>query len=311
MTTVARIARLSLAALLVAGGCGREAESAETGIARRVITLAGFEGPESVRYDPDQDLYFVSNMAGPGSAKDGVGYISRVDAETLDGSRRFIVGGQNGVTLNAPKGMALHGDTLWVADIDVLRGFDRRSGAPLAEIDLSSAGAVLLNDVAIGPDGSIHVTDTGIAMTEKGVLHPGGDKILAVGAGRAVTVVARGEELGLPNGITWDPAGERWLVVSFHPFRSELYAITPGRPGREVLARGKGRFDGVERLPDGRVLVTAWTDSSLHRQDGAVARRIVRNIWQPADRGVDTRRMRAAIPLALQGRVEIWSLPPR
>ena len=300
-----------LASLALATGCGRAADSAEMAGARKVGTLVGFEGPESVRYDPDQDVYFVSNMAGPGSLKDGVGYISRIDAETLDGARRFIVGGVNGATLNAPKGMAIHGDTLWVADIDVLRAFDRRSGAPLDTVSLAGAGAVLLDDVAIGPDGSIHTTDSGIAMTEKGVLHPGGDKVLAVGAGRAVSVVARGAELGIPNGITWDPEGKRWLVVSFHPFESELYAITPGKPGREVLARGKGRFDGVERLPDGRVLVTAWSDSSLHLIDGADDRRIVRDKWQPADLGVDTRRMRAAIPLALQGRVEIWNLPPR
>jgi sugar lactone lactonase YvrE len=311
MSARRRRGALLLASLALAGGCGRVAESAEMEMARKVVTLTGFEGPESVRYDPDQDVYFVSNMAGAGSAKDGVGYVSRIDAETLDGARHFIVGGVNAVTLNAPKGMAIRGDTLWVADIDVLRGFDRRTGAPLATIDLAGAGAVLLNDVAIGPDGSIHVTDSGIAMTEKGVLHPGGDKILAIGAGRAVSVVAKGEELGIPNGITWDPDGKRWLVVSFHPFRSELYAITPGKTGREVLATGKGRFDGVERLPDGRVLVTAWSDSSLHLIDGADDRPIVRDIWQPADLGVDTRRMRAAIPLALQGRVEIWNLPPR
>ena len=288
-----------------------QAESAEPALARKVVTLTGFEGPESVRYDPEQDVYFVSNMAGAGSVKDSVGYVSRVDAETLDGERRFIASGVNGVTLNAPKGIALHGDTLWVADIDVLRGFDRRTGAPLAEIDLAGAGAMLLNDVAIGPDGSIHVTDSGIVMSEKGVMRHGGDRIFAIGPGRAVSVVAEGEALGIPNGITWDPEAQRWLVVSFHPFRSELYAITPGRPGREVLATGKGRFDGVERLPDGRVLVTAWTDSSLHLIDGADDRLIVRDIWQPADLGVDTRRMRAAIPLVLQGRVEIWNLPSR
>jgi hypothetical protein len=78
-----------------------------------------------------------------------------------------------------------------------------------------------------------------------------------------------------------------------------------------VLATGKGRFDGIERLPDGRLLVTAWSDSSLHLIDGADDRLIVRNIWQPADLGVDTKRMRAAIPLVLQGRVELYDLPPR
>ena len=300
-----------LACLLLATACGREGESAELPVARKLVTIEGFDGPESVRYDPDQDRFFVSSMMGPGSAKDGLGYISRIDAEKLNGAERFIESGREGVTLNAPKGMALQGDTLWVADIDVLRGFDRRTGAPVANIELAGAGAVMLNDVAIGPDGSIHVTDTGIAMTPKGVLYRGGDKILAIAPGRVVSVVAQGKELGRPNGITWDPDGKRWIVVSFDPFVSELYSIAPGSRERKLIARGKGKFDGVERLGDGRILVTSWSDSALHVFDDGEDRLMIRELWQPADLGVDTRRQRVAIPLALQGRVEIWNIPTR
>jgi hypothetical protein len=36
------------------------------------------------------------------------------------------------VTLDAPKGITLHGDTLRVTDIDVLRAFDRHTDAPLS-----------------------------------------------------------------------------------------------------------------------------------------------------------------------------------
>jgi hypothetical protein len=42
---------------------------------------------------------------------------------------------------------------------------------------------------------------------------------------------------------------------------------------------------------------------------GGRSEKIIRNLWQPADLGVDTRRQRVAIPLVLQGRVEIWQLP--
>src|SRR5690349_11454487 len=47
--------------------------------ATRVGVLDGFYGPESVKYDADQDVWFISNMMGPGSAKDGVGWIDRVN----------------------------------------------------------------------------------------------------------------------------------------------------------------------------------------------------------------------------------------
>lgn len=300
---------LALCALL--GAC-RSSQAAEAPAAARMLTrIEGFGFPESVRYDPDQDVYFVSNMAGPGSLKDGNGYIARVFAGATDRAEVFIQGGKNSVVLNAPKGMALRGDTLWVADIDVLRGFDRRTGAPLATIDLRPQRAVLLNDVAVGPDGALHVTDTGIAMTDKGVIYQGGDRIFRIAPDRTVSTIASGAGLGRPNGITWDPDGKRWIVVSFDPFRSEVYAIRPGDSVRTILARGPGKFDGVERLADGRLLVTCWADSSLHVIDGQHTQRVVRDLWQPADLGVDTRRGLIAIPLALQGRVEIWALSGR
>ena len=167
---------------------------------------------------------------------------------------------------------------------------------------------MLLNDVAVAPDGSLRVTDTGIVMTNKGVVYRGGDRIFRVGPGRAVSVEAQGESLKRPNGITWDPDGKRWIVVSFGPFASEVYAIRPGETGKTVLGRGLGKFDGVERLSDGRLLVTSWSDSSLHVFADGTDRRVIRDLW-PADLGVDTRRGRVAIPLVLQGRVEIWELP--
>jgi sugar lactone lactonase YvrE len=299
---------LALCALGGVGAC-RESEAAEPRMASRLHTVQGFGNPESVRYDPDQDVFFVSNMAGTGSDKDGNGYIVRITAGNLDRAEVFIQGGRGGVVLDAPKGMALHGDTLWVADIDVLRGFHRRTGAPLATIDLRPHQAVMLNDVAVAPDGTLRVTDTGIAMTRVGVLYRGGDKIFAVGPGASVSLMAQGAELKRPNGITWDPDGKRWIVVSFDPFASEVYAIRPGETTRTVLARGPGKYDGVERLADGRLLVTCWADSGLHVVQGGRTQRIVRDLWQPADLGVDTKRNRVAIPLALQGRVEFWDIP--
>ena len=321
MPTTFRAFVACLAATAIAAGC-TPAESnlsaADTtelsligtnrSVARRVGVLDGFYGPESVKYDAEQDVWFISNMLGFGSVKDGQGYIDRVDAATLGSPTRFIEGGRNGAALDAPKGMALHGDTLWVADIDKLRAFDRRTGTPLATIDLSVHGAVLLNDIAVGPNGALHITDSGIIMSEKGVLHPGGDKIFIIGPGRAVSLLASGEQLGRPNGITWDAAGSRWIIVSFDPFRSEVYTVAAGDTGRTVIAEGKGKYDGVEALPDGRLLVSGWNDSSLHLIGPGTDERVVRNLSWPADIGYDTRRKRIAIPQVMINRVEFWEL---
>jgi hypothetical protein len=76
-----------------------------------------------------------------------------------------------------------------------------------------------------------------------------------------------------------------------------------------VLEQGKGKFDGVEPLADGRLLVAAWNDSSIHVLGGGRDVRIIRDLWQPADIGVDMRRNRIAILQPVRDRVEFWELP--
>jgi len=276
--------------------------------ARFVRNIIGFQGPESVRYDPDQDVYFVSNMAGAGSAKDGNGYISRVNASNPDSAIVFVQGGKNGATLDAPKGLAIHGDTLWTADITALRGFDRHTGAPLATIDFAPLGAVQLNDVAVGPDGTLHVTDTGIIMSPKGVIHTGPDRIFVVGPGQQISVAAEGFQLGRPNGITWDRVGKRWIVISFYDFNGQVMVNPTGSARPQLIRTGKGRLDGVEVLDDGAIVFTSWADSSVHLLANGRDRPIIREVTEAADIGVDTKRNNLAVPLSTLGRVQLWSL---
>ena len=278
--------------------------------ARFVRNIIGFQGPESVRYDVDQDVYFVSNMAGAGSARDGNGYISRVSASNPDSAVVFVQGGKNGVTLDAPKGLAIQGDTLWATDITVLRGFDRRTGAPVATIDFAPLGAVQLNDIAVGPDSTLHVTDTGIIMSPKGVIHTGPDRIFVVGPNRQISVAAEGFQLGRPNGIAWDQIGKRWIVVSFDQFAGQVM-VNPQGGAKPQLIRtrsGGGQLDGVEVLDDGAILFSCWTDSSIHLLANGRDRPIIREVPVPADIGIDTKRNNVAIPLSMTGHVQIWSL---
>src|SRR2546425_9624254 len=136
--------------------------------ATKLAVVEGFLTPESVLHDPVQDIYFVSNINGGPTRKGNNGFISRVRPDGAAENLKFIEGGHGGVTLNAPKGLAIRGDTLWVADIDVVRAFDAKTGAARDTVSLASLGAIFLNDIAIAQTGALYITDTGIRFDDVG-----------------------------------------------------------------------------------------------------------------------------------------------
>ena len=109
----------------------------------RVAVITGLSGPEAVRYDPDQDVYFVANFNGQ-AAGDANGFISRVGPGGTIESLRFMTG-TTVAPLHGPRGMVLVGDTLWAADADGLHGFHRRTGAPVAVGGCTDGCDVLIN----------------------------------------------------------------------------------------------------------------------------------------------------------------------
>src|SRR6266496_4562221 len=125
-------------ALAVWVACKPIEKTPTTVAATKVVAVEGFLTPESVLHDTAQDIYFVSNINGSPTAKDNNGFISRLRPDGAVENLKFIEGGKNGVTLNAPKGLALLGDTLWVADIDAVRAFNAKTGAPLDSVSLST-----------------------------------------------------------------------------------------------------------------------------------------------------------------------------
>lgn len=260
----------------------------------RVHAIEGFSGPEAVRFDPAGDQWFVANFNGD-PAGDANGFISRVSVDGVIDSLRFMVG-TAAAPLHGPRGMFLQGDTLWVADAQGVHGFHRATGAQVRFHDLSSHGPGFLNDVAVGPDGAIYVTDTGTSR----IFRLAGDTVtVALGADRGI---------GPLNGITLAAESGRFLIAGWED-GGMVRAWDPATGAVSDVGMAKtGRFDGIERLGD-RIIVASQSDSSLHAITNGAEQIVIRTPGAPADIGVDERRNRVAVPYIRLNRVDIWELP--
>jgi sugar lactone lactonase YvrE len=271
------------------------------------VLAEGLSTPESVLWDAGRKLWYVSNINGSPVAKDGNGYILRL---TADGARMdslpYINGTDADITLNAPKGMALVGDTLWVADIDAVRAFDVNTGKAVTTLELGAQGATFLNDVAAGPDGRIYITDSGIGFASDGsVTHPGKSRVFVLDGRNAREAVVLPAQSGA-NGIAWDAANTRWLIVGFNS--PNIFAWNGGRDSATVIGTGPGGADGLLILADGRALLSSWADSSLTVFANGVSTTLRSGLNAPADLGYDPARKLVAVPLFLDNRVEFWTV---
>ena len=276
------------------------------------LDKAGFKTPESVLYDEVDDVYLVSNINGAPTAVDNNGFISRVNPDGTIATLKWIEGGKNGVTLDAPKGMAIRKNTLIVADIQTLRSFDRKTGAVLGSVTLSEAS--FLNDVCIASDGSLLATDSGF---KPDFSDSGTDALITCAAQKPDGTASRTPSLQVekvpgrkPNGICCLPSGARCWVTWV---TGEI--LVDGTAGSVVIAKlPKAQLDGIVALDENTFLVSSWEGKCVYqvvRKPGKAAIEITElatDLEAPADIGYDTKRKRLLIPLFTQDKVVIWPM---
>ncbi len=263
------------------------------------IVVDSMQTPESVLWDPQADVYLVSNINGQPTVKDNNGFIARIKPDGKVDSLHFIQGGRGGVTLNAPKGTGIRGDTLFVADIDEVRMFNRTTGAPLGSIRVP--GATFLNDLDVGADGSVWFTDSGL---KPDFSSNGSDAIYHRDPKTgALHKLASGTDLGRPNGVLADSTGA--VVVTFGS--GEVYHVDMTGHRTAMPKPPHGQLDGVFRLTDGTLVVSSWEDSSVvgMKPGATMYMQMVKGVPSPADIGYDRSRNRILIPVFTQNRIEI------
>ena len=200
--------------------------------------IEGFSHPESVFVNKNE--VYVSNLGEKldPMGKDNDGFISKLDNNGKIVELKWIE------NLNAPKGMNVIGNILYVVDIDVLKGFDVVSKKEVLNIPVQ--GAVFLNDIAVLDKNTLLVSDTGT-----GIIHK-----FDVAKKKYETFTKLDSQYGGPNGLIivvgYDPAGkQKGSVVSIDLKTKKATKIT------EPL----GALDGVVMAKNGDLLVSDWGEN--------------------------------------------------
>jgi sugar lactone lactonase YvrE len=252
---------------------------------------SGFATPESTLWDPKADVIYVSNIQGSPLDRDDNGYISKLGPDGSVIEARWIDGAAANVELSAPKGLAILGDALAVADLDHVRFFDLATGAPLEQIAIP--GATFVNDVAADGD-AVLVTDSGMQAGEGGFAPSGTDAVYRVKRDGTIETLAKGPELDRPNGVLRAKDG-RVLVVTFG--EGKLLAVEGGKVnvvlGADALP---GALDGLVET-DGVLITSSWETKSLVTIDGTRVETLATELESPADIGYDAKRRRVLVPL--------------
>ena len=282
------LGRTSLVAIVFLAG-GAAAQST-IGIGETLYEVGGFDGPEAVRYDPLQDVYFVSNFVGSASG-DANAFVSKVSANGRIIDRTFMTGSDE-TPFHGGRGMYIDGRHLWVCDADGVHLFNRFSGLHADFIDFTAFEPGFLNDIVILDNGDAYITDTGT------------ERLFRVRDGE-ITVAA--ETPFAANGVALDAEANELLLV---PWEGGDYVATWG-PGNGFGSRGSfsggGNFDGIE-IVDGQLIVASQGDDSLHLMVQGEDRKARDLPGSPADIAVDTKRRRVAVPYVGLDRVDIIEL---
>lgn len=117
-------------------------------------TVTGFHHIESVA--TDGKFIYVADIGtelNP-TAKDGDGQIAKIDKKGNTVEQSFVK-----EKLNAPKGLAVSKNILFVNDIDRLVAIDLNSGNKLYEIDFSKDSS-FLNDIAVWDNNTLFISDS-------------------------------------------------------------------------------------------------------------------------------------------------------
>jgi hypothetical protein len=216
-------------ALLITVVMASAAQAAAPKLVKKWETDATLKVPESVYFDAKRKVLYVSNIDGEPWGDDKKGSIGKVGLDGRVVAAEWITG------LSAPKGMAVHGNNLYVGDMSNVVVIDLEKGAISKRIAVPDAKG--LNDVVATPDGVIYVSDSP------------GKKVFMIKDGKPSLFL---DNLKGPNGLLFH-RGE--LLVA-----DGTGAHKVGKDGKLTQISGgmEGVLDGLEPISENEYLLSTW-----------------------------------------------------
>ena len=205
---------------------------------------------ESVVYDKDKNFLYISCQAGD---EPGDGSIATVSLKGEILNPKFTAG------LNNPKGIAIVGDKLYVADVLELVEIDRESGQILNKYTEDSVK--FLNDVAVDLDGNVYVSD----MFNSSIYKLDKDK--------KFTDMFNSPEMENPNGLL--AIGDEMNIAGWSRFTDGKPAFAPKGCFQKInmntmtitkiSADTLGNLDGIQVNDENSFIVSDWKGGKVFR----------------------------------------------
>lgn len=255
-----------------------------------------FEQPESVAYDVINKQLYVSNINGSGMDVDGDGYISllSLDGKVID--LHWLKG------LNAPKGLTVVGNELFIADINELIVVDIQTKTITQRY--LAPDAKFLNDVAADEQGNIYVS----AFLTHSLYRLANGKF---------ELWLQSEELEVPNGLLVE---NNQLLVASWGIMTDGFATTVAGHMKTINLKNKqiqslgdktpvGNLDGLESDGNGNYFVTDWVAGKLlHITPSGISTTLISLDKGSADHTVLHEQGLIIIPMMLTGKVLAYQI---
>lgn len=194
-------------------------------------TPEGLNTPESACYDPNSKIIYVSNIVGNPDEKDGIGYISKLNDKGQFIVKEWVKG------LNAPKGIGVTNNRLYVTDIDEVVEISLKTGQILKRYKSSVAHS--FNDIATDKEGVVYVSE----MQKHVILTVGKDSL---------DVFAESEKIANVNGVC--DFGNEIILGS----KGNLIAIDKKTKAIRIVTEKTGYLDGIVLVGKNKIMTSDW-----------------------------------------------------